>query len=135
MDIKLVHKLEKAIIHLLALDGWKLKWTGKNYEHCDAVGLTPKGVSCALEIKIRRKWYQTKLIEKYKYDKLMQMPQDAKFYFVSDDKGNYLYWLNDIKLPPEKDMYCPDTTLWTKKKVLKPCYLLDESMAHIINYN
>ena len=32
-------------------------------------------------------------------------------------------------------MYCPDTTLWTKKKVLKPCYLLKEKDAAIINLN
>ena len=32
-------------------------------------------------------------------------------------------------------MYCPDTTLWTKKKVSKPCYLLEEKDAAIINLN
>jgi len=32
-------------------------------------------------------------------------------------------------------MYCPDTTLWTKKKLLKPCYLLTEKQATIINPN
>jgi len=34
-----------------------------------------------------------------------------------------------------KDMYCPDTTLWTKNKILKPCYLLKEKDAAIINLN
>jgi hypothetical protein len=38
-------------------------------------------------------------------------------------------------MPDPIDMYCPDTTLWTKKKLLKPCYLLDESMATIVNEN
>jgi len=46
-----------------------------------------------------------------------------------------MFWLNSLKDLKEQDMYCPDTTLWTKKKVLKPCYLIDESQASIINLN
>ena len=33
----------------------------------------------------------------------------------------------------EVEMYCPDTTLWTKKKLKKPCYLIPEQKASIIN--
>jgi hypothetical protein len=46
-----------------------------------------------------------------------------------------MYWLNNLTDLKKKDMYCPDTTLWTKKKLLKPCYLLDEAQASIINLN
>jgi hypothetical protein len=37
------HKLEQAIVKILNLDGWKLKWTGEGSESWDAEGLTPKG--------------------------------------------------------------------------------------------
>jgi len=32
-------------------------------------------------------------------------------------------------------MYCPDTTMWTKRKDLKDVYLLTENQATIINVN
>lgn len=133
MDIKKVHKLENAYIQLLRLDGWDLTWTGEGHEHCDAVGITPKGHTCALEMKFRKKYYETKLLEKYKYDRLFNMEQEVKLYFVNDPRGNYLFWLNDIEMPPPQDMWCPDTTLWTKKKMLKPCYLLREEQAAVVN--
>jgi hypothetical protein len=87
-------------------------------------------------MKFRQKYYSDKMLEKYKYDKLMELPDNVvKLYFVNDPKGNYLYWLNTIKLPKTKDLYCPDTTLWTKKKLMKPVYLLEENQATLINLN
>jgi len=134
MDIKLVHKFEQTVVGLLnALDGWELNWTGEDYSHCDAVGLTPKGRTCAIEMKFRKKYYDTKMLEQYKYDKLMEMEQEVKLYFVNDSKGNYLFWLNDIVMPTPQDMWCPDTTLWTSRKTKKPCYLLKEEQAAIVN--
>ena len=45
-----------------------------------------------------KKYYEDKMIEKYKYDKLLE--EDAiALYFVADPKGNYLYWLNDLPKP------------------------------------
>lgn len=135
MDIADIHKWEKAYVSLLNFDGWNLTWTGEGVDHCDAIGITPKGYTCAIEMKFRRKYYETKLLEKFKYDKLFEMDQEVKLYFVNDPKGNYLFWLNDIDMPKPQDMYCPDTTLWTKKKTLKPCYLLREELAcQITNY-
>jgi hypothetical protein len=58
-----------------------------------------------------------------------------KLYFVADTKGNFMYWLNDLKLPKTVKKYCPDTTMWTKKRLLKDVYLLTENMACIINLN
>ena len=135
--IEQVHKWEKAVVLLLnTFDDWDLEWCGGGFEHYDAVGRTPKGYECVLEMKFRNKYYEDKLLEKYKYDQLMNMPYDmVKLYFVNDPKANYLFWLNDIKLPEPVDMWCPDTTLWTKKKMIKPCYLLNENLATFINLN
>lgn len=135
MDIKTVHQLEQAVIAVLNIDGWQLNWTGESNSHCDAVGLTPKGNTCSMEMKFRKSYYETKMLEKYKYDRLMERDEEVKLYFVNDPKGNYMFWLNDIKLPKAQDMWCPDTTLWTSKKVLKPCYMLSEQKAAIVNKN
>ena len=136
MTINKVHELEQAIVKILNLDGWKLEWSGDGYEHYDAKGFTPKGKPCVMEMKFRNKYYETKMLEKLKYDKLMSMDQDiVKLYFVNDPKANYMFWLNDIKLTETKELYCPDTTLWSKKKVNKTVYLLKEKQAAIINKN
>jgi len=132
--INKIHKLEKAIVLLLNLDGWKLKWTGEGSQSWDAEGLTPKGKECVIEMKFRNKHYDTKMLEKAKYDKLIDTGKVA-LYFVNDPKANYLFWLNDIEMPEPVKKYCPDTTMWTKKRVLKPVYLLEESKAIIINKN
>ena len=132
--INKIHKLEQAIVLLLNLDGWKLKWTGEGSQSWDAEGLTPKGKECVIEMKFRNKHYDTKMLEKAKYDKLIDTGKVA-LYFVNDTKANYLFWLNDIEMPEPVKKYCPDTTMWTKKRVLKPVYLLEESKAIIINKN
>jgi len=132
--INKIHKLEQAIVQILNLDGWKLKWTGEGSQSWDAEGLTPKGKECVIEMKFRNKHYDTKMLEKAKYDKLIDTGKVA-LYFVNDPKANYLFWLNDIEMPEPVKKYCPDTTMWTKKRVLKPVYLLEESKAIIINKN
>ena len=128
------HQLEKAIIKILNLDGWKLKWTGEGSESWDAEGLTPKGKECVIEMKFRNTYYPTKMLEKFKYDKLMNTGKVA-FYFVNDPKANYMFWLNDIQMPEPVDKYCPSTTMWQNNKVMKPCYLLEESQAAMVNNN
>ena len=136
--IKNVHKWEKAVILLLNADGWDLTHTGEGFEHYDAIGYAPEknGIRAevVIEFKFRNKYYKEKMLEVYKYDKLIETGRIA-LYFVNDPKGNYMFWLNSLKDLKEQEMYCPDTTLWTKKKVLKPCYLIDESHASIINLN
>ena len=137
MDLNKIHEFEKAIVEIYnTFDGWELTWSGGGYEHYDAKGRTPKGHDCVMEMKFRNKYYETKLLEKYKYDKLMEMDNSiVKLYLVNDPKANYLFWLNDIRVGDTEDMWCPDTTLWTKKRLLKPCYLLKETDATIINTN
>lgn len=132
--LKKIHKLEQAIVQILNLDGWQLKWTGEGSQSWDAEGLTPKGKECVIEMKFRNKHYDTKMLEKFKYDKLIGTGKVA-LYFVNDPKANYLFWLNDIEMPEPENKYCPDTTMWTKKRVLKPCYLLKEDDAILINKN
>ena len=132
--INKIHNWEKAVVTLLNLDGWNLKHTGDGMESWDAIGTTPKGQECVIEMKFRNKYYDTKIIEKFKYDKLIETGKVA-LYLVNDPKGNYMFWLNNLKDLQTKDMYCPDTTLLTKKKILKPCYLLEEKDAAIINLN
>ena len=74
------------------------------------------------------------MIEKYKYNKLLDEDADA-LYFVADPKGHYIFWLNDLAKQETIELYCPDTTLWTKKRNNKECYLLDERDAHKIHIN
>lgn len=127
------HKWEQGIIQLLNLDGWQLEWTGKQYEHFDAKGKTPKGYNCLMEIKVRNKYYNEKIIEKYKYDKLMAQNNCMKFYYVFDEQGNYLFHLDNLKLELSI-LECPSTTSFeNKEKRTKEVYLLTESQASIIN--
>lgn len=136
MKISDVHRWEKAVVEVLNLCGWDLQWCGGQFEHYDAIGGTPKGVECVMEMKFRKKYYITKMIEKYKYDRLMEMPYDlVKLYFVNDPKANYLFWLNQIEMKEPSILKCPDTTLWTKKRIQKEVYLLEESDASITNFN
>jgi hypothetical protein len=134
MKINKVHELEKAVVMLLNLDGWELEWTGEGSERYDAKGKTPKGFDCIIEMKFRNKYYKTKMLEKDKYDALMAY-EGVKLYFVNDPEGNYIYHLNTLDLPEAVKKYCPDTTLWTNKRLLKEVYLLNENQAAIINLN
>ena len=134
--IKEINKWEEAVVMLLNLDGWNLKHTGKSNESWDAIGTTPKGLECVIEMKFRKKHYETKMLEKDKYDALMALDKDViKIYLVNDAKGNFLFYLNNLEMPPAVKKYCPDTTMWTKKRLLKEVYLIDEKYALRINLN
>ncbi len=134
MSLSKVHKFEQTIVSLLNNDGWQLEWCGGGFEHFDAIGISPKGKEVIVEIKLRKKYYEKKMIEKYKFDKLLAEDADA-LYFVADPKGHYIFWLNDLVKQETVELYCPDTTLWTKKRNYKECYLLDEEDAHKIHIN
>lgn len=133
MDIERTHRYEQAVVNILNFDDWDLEWTGQGYDYCDAVGKTPKGKTCAMEIKFREKYYESKMIEVDKYDRLMKMDVDVRLYFVNDPKGNYLFWLDDIELPEKKSIWCPSTTLWDNKKREKFVYLLNEDDCSVKN--
>ena len=136
MGISKVHKWEQAVVLLLNSEGWELEWAGEGYSRYDAIGKTPKGFPCVIEMKFRNKHYETKMLEKDKYDSLMRIDENIiKIFYVFDPKGNFLYYLNTLKLPQPVKKYCPDTTMWTKKRVLKDVYLLTENDAVVINLN
>ena len=63
MGLTNIHKLEKAVIMILNIDGWELEWTGEHFEHYDAKGKTPKGLDCVIEMKFRTKYYEEKMLE------------------------------------------------------------------------
>ena len=136
LGIKKIKEYEKALVLLLNLDGWELKLPDNDSSRYDAYGTTPKGKKCVIEMKFRNKHYEDKMLEKDKYDALMSLDDDiVKIYFVADTKGNFMYWLNTLKMPETVKKYCPDTTMWTKKRLLKDVYLLQENDASIINLN
>lgn len=135
MGISKIHKLEKAAVDIFnAFNGWKLTHTGEGSSKWDAEGLTPKGLECVVEMKFRNKHYEEKMLEKDKYDALIATGKVA-IYFVTDPKGSYYFWLNTIELPELVERYCPDTTMWTKKRLLKPVYLIPENLAIVIDSN
>jgi len=132
--IENIKEWEKAVVDILNLDGWQLELT-KEYDHYDAIGLTPKGIKCVIEMKFRNDYYEDKMLEKHKYDNLMKMEGYIKIYFVNDAKGNYMFWLDDMVMPEVKFLRLPKQTMWDKTKVSKAVYLLSENKATIINRN
>ena len=132
--IENIKEWEKAVVDILNLDGWELELT-KEYDHYDAIGITPKGIKCVIEMKFRNDYYEDKMLEKFKYDNLMKMEGYVKIYFVNDAKGNYMFWLDDMVMPEVKYLRLPKQTLWDKTKVSKAVYLLSENKATIINRN
>lgn len=135
--IQKVNKFEKALVKLLnTFDDWNLEWVGDQNLCYDAKGYTPKGEKCVIEFKFRKKYYDTKLLEKKKYEALMKLPNDiVKIYFVSDPKGNYWYWLNKLADMKLINKSCPSTSYWNNQKVTKEIYLLTEEIASIIQKN
>jgi hypothetical protein len=137
MKTENIHKYEKAVVWFFNFDGWELEWTGENYEHFDAKGKTPKGLDCVMEMKFRNKHYDDKLLERYKYEKLMALDKDiVKLYFVADPKGNYMFWLNNIDVEQyTNSVYAPRTTMWNNSKTNKDVFLLPESESSLTTFN
>jgi len=133
MSLSTTHQLEKAVILILQLDGWDLTHTGGDYTFYDAEGYTPKGRKCVIEMKFRKKYYETKMLEVDKYNRLMALPDDiVKIYFVSDPKGTYFFWLDGIDKLKSVEKYCPRTTLWGNNRKRKEVYLLTEDLASYV---
>tara|TARA_R110000796_G_scaffold10042_3_gene33677 strand:- start:6879 stop:7295 length:417 start_codon:yes stop_codon:yes gene_type:complete len=131
--IETTNKFEKAFILLLnKFDGWELEWVGDKNLCYDAIGKTPKGKNCVIEMKFRKKYYETKMLEKKKYENLIKLPEDVtKIYFVSDPNGNYWFWLDKLKELDIVNKSCPTTSYWGGKRIDKEVYLLKESDASI----
>jgi hypothetical protein len=134
-QITKTNKFEKAfVLFLNTFDNWKLDWVGKKNLPYDAMGYTPKGNKCVIEMKFRKKYYQDKMLEKKKYDALMSLPKDVvKIYFVSDPKGSYWFWLDKLEELDIITKNCPTQTFWNGNKIKKEVYLLPESEASIVD--
>lgn len=127
-----IKEWELATIGVLNLDGWDLQLS-KEFDFYDAIGTTPKGVKCVIEMKFRNDYYETKMLEVDKYNRLMQLEDCVKIYFVNDAKGNYMFWLDNLVMPEPVWIKAPKTTMWNKKNISKNVYMLSESKATIIN--
>lgn len=134
-NIKRTNKFEKAFIWFYnSFDGWQLEWVGDKNLPYDAIGKTPMGEDCVIEMKFRKTYYDTKLIEKKRFDNLMKLPKKVvKIYFVSDPKGSYWFWLNKLDELNIFNKRFPETTHWSGTKVKKEIYLLDESQASLVH--
>jgi hypothetical protein len=134
-QIQTTNKFEKAFIKFLnVFDDWNLEWVGDKNLCYDAKGYTPKGKKCVIEMKFRKKYYDSKLLEKKKYDALMELNSDiVKIYFVSDPKGSYWFWLDKLSKMQVFDKHCPTTSYWNDKKQNKEVYLLAEEQASIVD--
>ena len=133
--IRSTNKFEKAFIWFYnAFDDWQLKWVGDQNLPYDAIGKTPKGDEVVIEMKFRKTYYETKLLEKKRFDNLMKLPKDViKIYFVSDPKGSYWFWLNKLQELNIFNKRFPETTHWSGSKIKKDVYLLEESQASLVN--
>lgn len=133
-QITTTNKFEKAFVLMMnTFSGWDLEWVGDQNLCYDAKGKTPKGYDCVIELKFRKKYYETKMLEKKKLDALMELPKDVvKIYFISDPKGNYWYWLDKLKELNIINKNCPQTSYWSKQKIQKEVYLLTEAQASLV---
>lgn len=132
MNKEITEILERTLVEMLNNRGWEIWWIGDSFEHWDAYGRTPKGTEAIIEIKIRQQYYQTKMIERYKYEKLTEA-SDHALYLVSDPKGIFIFWLNRLFNLKEEQIECPDKTLWQTKKIKKSVYLLPEKHAYYLS--
>jgi hypothetical protein len=92
------------------------------------------------EIKIRDKYYDTKMIEALKMFSNYQLSQKKSkgfIYIVKDPKAIYVFNINKIINTLVKDkiiaLRCPETTIFGKNnKIIKYSYGLKESLAEKI---
>ena len=133
--IQTTNKFEKAFVMMLnTFDDWQLEWVGDKNLCYDAIGVTPKGNKCVVEMKFRKKYYETKMLEVKKYNALMELDSDiVKIYFVSDPQGSYWFWLDKLKDIKVFEKSCPTTSYWGNNKIQKEVFLLKEELASIVD--
>lgn len=128
------HKIwEQKIVTAMNSVGWNLTLSENEYEHYHAYGKTPKGFDCVIELKRRHKYYADKVMEVYKYERIMKM-ECLKFYYVFDTRGNYLFLLDKLELPCSLLIRTPVTAIFDENyKMNKAVYFLSESKAILKN--
>ena len=85
-----------------------LKYRTNQYSHYDCYS-----DNVVIELKCRRKHYDTLLIEKYKYDKLLQDGR-TPYYVCSTLKGIYIFRLDEIEIEWCTNTLNPKTTDFNK---------------------
>lgn len=125
---------EKKVVEKLNNKGWQLTHTGDSYLPYDAIGKTSNGFDCIIEMKFRDSYYEQKMLETYKYEKMMSY-DGIKIYLVIDPKGIYFFILERLTDLVTSEIECPTTTYWDSSKKTKSVYLLSEKQADIIIKN
>lgn len=87
--------IEEAVLAVLELDGYTFHTKEKDF----AVGVTPKGKTCAMVLKINKE--RSKLIISKKDLERLRRNVEVQLYFYSDPVKNYTFWMNDIVLGNE----------------------------------
>jgi len=87
--------LEEAILAVLELDGYKFHIKEKDF----AKGITPKGRTCAMVLKINK--VKTKLMISKKDLERLDTDAEVQLYLYADPEKNYTFWMNDIVLGNE----------------------------------
>lgn len=130
--ISQIHAKEQLKVKELNFRGWNLKWSGGGFDHYDAIGKTCTGKNCVLEFKFRNDSYKTKMLEVYKYEKLLAMDDYLVFYLVSEQYFDYIFDLRDLTNLQKHELQCPTTTLWENQMITKEVFLLNASDAQTI---
>jgi hypothetical protein len=130
--ISQIHAKEQLKVKELNSRGWDLKWSGGGFDHYDAIGKTCTGKDCVLEFKFRNDSYKTKMLEFYKYEKLLAMDDYLIFYLVSEQYFDYIFDLRDLTNLQKHELQCPRTTLWENQMITKEVFLLNASDAQTI---
>ena len=132
-DLRNLNEIDTInLINLMS--GTKLKSTNSVDEYCSFDAFDKYYI---VEIKNRRSYYSTKMMEEYKFKANIAASKklDKIFlYIVTDPKGVYIYNISEIEEIILKDkptvMYCPKTTDFDNNvKQDKYCYNLSEGLA------
>jgi hypothetical protein len=119
MTFKDIFELERQLVFLLNQSGWDLEWDSDEYSFFDAKGFDKNGDSCIVEMKFRKQYYLNKMLEEKKYNNLINNKNyKKKYYAVVDNKGCFLYDLDNVDITLTKSIECPVKTI-TDKKVTK----------------
>ena len=102
------------------------------FGHYDATATTVNGKKYLIEFKYRNKWYEYKLLECYKYQKLKEIAKNNYdiLYIVQDEQGTHIFNLNKIDMYQCHISYllCNSCTMnGTSKKEMKACFNINQN--------
>ena len=120
---------KQTILDINRIFGLKLTRVKNRFSDYDA-----EDDNYLVEIKNRRKYYKTKMIEEYKLNKNLKKAKSLNkefIYVVTDDYGMYIYNMSKLDLPELQEFDCPRNTDFGGKesRKIKKIYNLKESDA------